>query len=181
MIRNFSVEFSLMSKATKIEEIIQQRCIRKLVHFTRIINLKSIIEFGILPRLELEKKKIKVEFNDHQRLDTWPETSSISITEKNSYLFMKKAGYEVLDDVVKKSTKAIIKGKHVKQFNTKIKQNILKKEVPNRLKSLGHQARWDKAAGTAAKENWQVRSNKKSAQNSTRRNKKLYSFYTDII
>ena len=87
VIRNFSVEFSLMSKATKIEEIIQQRCIRKLVHFTRIINLKSIIEFGILPRLELEKKKIKVEFNDHQRLDTWPETSSISVTEKNSYLF----------------------------------------------------------------------------------------------
>ena len=71
----------------------------------------------------------------------------------------RKAGYEVLDDVVKKSTKAVLKNKHIKQFNTKVKQDILRKEVPNRLKSLGHQARWDKAAGTAAKENWQVTSN----------------------
>jgi hypothetical protein len=89
VIRNFRVGFGLMSKATKIEEIIQQRCVRKLVHFTRVSNLKSIIELGILPRLELEKKKIKVEFNDQQRIDLWPDTSSISVTEKNLHLFPK--------------------------------------------------------------------------------------------
>ena len=90
MIKDFRVEFGLMSsKATKVEEIIQQRCIRKLVHFTRIINLKSIIEFGILSRLELEKRKIEVKFNDPHRLDTWLDTSSISVTERNSFLFPK--------------------------------------------------------------------------------------------
>ena len=74
---------------TKIQEVIQWQNIRQLVHFTRIINLRSIIEYGILSRQEIEKRKIKVEFNDPQRLDAWPNTSSVSITEKNIYLFPK--------------------------------------------------------------------------------------------
>ena len=74
---------------TKIQEVIQWQNIRQLVHFTRIANLRSIIEYGILSRQEIEKRKIKVEFNDPQRLDAWPNTSSVSITEKNIYLFPK--------------------------------------------------------------------------------------------
>ena len=74
---------------TKIQEVIQWQNIRQLVHFTRITNLRSIIEYGILSRQEIEKRKIKVEFNDPQRLDAWPNTSSVSITEKNIYLFPK--------------------------------------------------------------------------------------------
>jgi hypothetical protein len=74
---------------TKIQEVIQWKNIRQLVHFTRIANLRSIIEYGILSRQEIEKREIKVEFNDPLRLDAWPNTSSISITEKNIYLFPK--------------------------------------------------------------------------------------------
>ena len=74
---------------TRIQEVIQWQNIRQLVHFTRIANLRSIIEYGILSRQEIEKRKIKVEFNDPQRLDAWPNTSSVSITEKNIYLFPK--------------------------------------------------------------------------------------------
>ena len=51
----------MSNEITKIEEIIQKRSIRKLIHFTRIKNLKSIIDNGLLPRSELEKRKIKVE------------------------------------------------------------------------------------------------------------------------
>jgi len=46
---------------TKIQEVIQWQNIRQLVHFTRIANLRSIIEYGILSRQEIEKRKIKVE------------------------------------------------------------------------------------------------------------------------
>ena len=42
---------------TKIQEVIQWKNIRQLVHFTRIANLRSIIEYGILSRQEIEKKK----------------------------------------------------------------------------------------------------------------------------
>ena len=43
---------------TKIQEVIQWQNIRQLVHFTRITNLRSIIEYGILSRQEIEKRKI---------------------------------------------------------------------------------------------------------------------------
>ena len=50
----------MSNEITKIEEIIQKRFIRRLVHFTRKTNLKSIIDNGLLPRSELEKKKLKL-------------------------------------------------------------------------------------------------------------------------
>ena len=46
---------------TEIQEIIKQKNIRKLVHFTKISNLKSIIEYGILSRKDIEKN---VDFNN---------------------------------------------------------------------------------------------------------------------
>ncbi len=71
----------------RIQEIIQKRGIRKLVHFTRLKNLESIYKYGILSRDQIEKEKIQVEFNDNWRRDTWLKTSSFSVTKKNSYLF----------------------------------------------------------------------------------------------
>lgn len=72
---------------TKIQEIIQKRSIRKLVHFTRLKNLESIYKYGILTRDQIEKEEIQVEFNDNWRRDAWLKTSSFSVTKKNSYLF----------------------------------------------------------------------------------------------
>ena len=73
----------------KIQEIIEKRNIRKLVHFTKISNLKSIIENGILSREEMDKKNIKFYYNDEQRLDTWLSASCLSITKRNSAIFPK--------------------------------------------------------------------------------------------
>jgi len=72
---------------TQIQEIIEKRRIRKLVHFTRITNLKSIIDYGILPKTEIERRKIKVDYNDQARKDNWLEATSVSVTEKNLFLF----------------------------------------------------------------------------------------------
>ena len=79
----------MSNEITKIQEIIQKRSIRKLIHFTRIKNLKSIIDNGLLPRSELEKRKIKVDYNDNERMDKWLDASSLSISKKNSFLFPK--------------------------------------------------------------------------------------------
>jgi hypothetical protein len=72
---------------TKIQEIIQKRGIRKLIHFTKLKNLESIYKYGILSRDQIEKEEIQVEFNDSWRRDAWLKTSSFSVTKKNSYLF----------------------------------------------------------------------------------------------
>ena len=74
---------------TEIQEIIEQKNIRKLVHFTKISNLKSIIEYGILSRKDIEKKNIKFDYNDDKRLDTWIDASCVSVTKKNSRIFPK--------------------------------------------------------------------------------------------
>ena len=79
----------MSNEITKIQEIIQRRSIRKLIHFTRTKNLKSIIDNGLLPRSELEKRKIKVDYNDKTRMDKWLDASSLSISKKNSFLFSK--------------------------------------------------------------------------------------------
>ena len=79
----------MSNETTKIQEIIQRRSIRKLIHFTRTKNLKSIIDNGLLPRSELEKRKIKVDYNDKTRMDKWLDASSLSISKKNSFLFSK--------------------------------------------------------------------------------------------
>ncbi len=64
---------------TKIQEIIQKRGLRKLIHFTRLKNLESIYKYGILSRDQIEKEKIQVEFNDSWRRDAWLKTSSFSV------------------------------------------------------------------------------------------------------
>jgi|TARA_B100000929_G_C15421289_1_gene391434 hypothetical protein len=76
----------MSNNATRIEEIIQKRNIKQLVHFTRVENLKSIINNGILSRSELNKRSIKVKYNDDKRLDNWLNTSSFSVTERSNYL-----------------------------------------------------------------------------------------------
>ena len=73
----------------EIQEIINKRDIRELIHFTRVKNLKSILSNGILPRKELDEKKIEYVFNDEKRLDGWVNASCISVTKINPFLIQK--------------------------------------------------------------------------------------------
>ena len=74
---------------TEIQEIINKRNIRELIHFTRVKNLKSILSNGILTRKELDEKKIEYAFNDEKRLDGWVNASCISVTKINPFLIPK--------------------------------------------------------------------------------------------
>lgn len=52
-----------------IEEFVKERRIKSLFHFTRLDNLRSIIEHGFLTREQCAEKGIKAAVNDHQRYD----------------------------------------------------------------------------------------------------------------
>lgn len=73
--------------ATTIQEFIQERGIKCLVHFTRESNLPSIIERGLVPR-DLLARDGGVKFNDTVRLDG---TSAVclSIAFPNYKMFFK--------------------------------------------------------------------------------------------
>lgn len=69
-----------------IKNIIKQRKIQNLIHFTRIENLESILKNGLLPRQYLENNKIKYVFNDTGRWDEMPNATCVSIEFPNIFL-----------------------------------------------------------------------------------------------
>jgi len=70
-----------------MESILNERNIKYLYHFTRADNLKSIFEEGLLPRSELEKKKLKFILNDLPRYDKCKEANCTSIEFPNYKMF----------------------------------------------------------------------------------------------
>ena len=76
-----------MKSKEQIQEIIKTRNITQLIHFTRKKNIQSILDYGILNIDELKKQNIKYIYNDPERRDGWDFTVSLSITNKNSYLY----------------------------------------------------------------------------------------------
>lgn len=53
----------------EIEKIVSQRNIKLLIHFTRVENLQSILENGLLPRSNFEELGAEPLTNDKVRLD----------------------------------------------------------------------------------------------------------------
>lgn len=76
----------LRIKRLKIQKIIQERQIKKLVHFTDVWNSFFIGKYGILSIEELKKQNLKYFANDKERFDNMPNFISLSITNINSYL-----------------------------------------------------------------------------------------------
>ncbi len=82
----------MQSMGDEIKEILDEKHIHYLYHFTKAINLKSILIHGIVPRSELRKlfkdpKKYNVCINDKQRLDGCLNATSVSIGFPNYKLF----------------------------------------------------------------------------------------------
>lgn len=71
----------------KIKEIIEQRKIEYLVHFTRIDNLLSILQNGLIPVSIQQKMKIPSVHNDEQRIDSKLDCTSCSVVFPNYKLF----------------------------------------------------------------------------------------------
>lgn len=68
---------------TTIKSIIDERGITELYHFTRIENLESIVEHGILPVSEMKKEGLHFLDNDKYRNDHRIDCNCISISYPN--------------------------------------------------------------------------------------------------
>lgn len=73
----------------EIKNLVEERGIRYLVHFTRLKNLESILQFGLIPRSEFENHNIQSTVNDSLRLDNCLGATSLSIEFPNYKMFYK--------------------------------------------------------------------------------------------
>lgn len=72
-----------------IQEIVQQRNITKLFHFTHSDNLPSIIENGLLSRSDLDDEGDDYDFNDSDRIDGHLDAICLSVSFPNAKMFYK--------------------------------------------------------------------------------------------
>ena len=71
---------------SRIERLIDKRDIKYLTHFTRIENLPSILQKGLMPRKQLLLQGIRPEVNDWNRLDN-TDAVCLSVSFPNYKLF----------------------------------------------------------------------------------------------
>lgn len=71
---------------SRIEWLIDKRDIKYLTHFTRIENLPSILQKGLMPRKQLLLQGIRPEVNDWNRLDN-TDAVCLSVSFPNYKLF----------------------------------------------------------------------------------------------
>lgn len=70
-----------------LRTIVNRRNITNVYHFTKVSNLNSILQNGILPRNFLEYNGINFSFNDQVRADNRVDCSSFSISHPNYKMF----------------------------------------------------------------------------------------------
>lgn len=82
-LENLRAEY--LRRSGQLEELISRRGIARLVHFTRLANIPTILQRGLVPRRE----NVGGVFNDGERLDYQLDCTSLSISFPNYKLFSK--------------------------------------------------------------------------------------------
>lgn len=72
-----------------MEELLEQRQVDRLYHFTQAVNLLNIFTYGLLPRKNLEEENIYSSFNDDYRYDDCLDAVCMSIEFPNYRMFYK--------------------------------------------------------------------------------------------
>lgn len=73
----------------EIQNIVKERDIQYLLHFTRLSNLDGILEHGVYPHSRLDELPHDVTINDAGRWDNHPDSISLSICFPNYLMFFK--------------------------------------------------------------------------------------------
>lgn len=73
-----------------IMEVLVNRKIKKLIHFTNIQNLESILNLGIIPRDILNERHIEYRFTDDDRRDGRPDCTCLSVEYPNTQMLYNK-------------------------------------------------------------------------------------------
>ncbi|EMG7924014.1 TPA: DarT ssDNA thymidine ADP-ribosyltransferase family protein [Enterobacter hormaechei] len=79
----------MIQRIQQIQQIVNERNIKCLFHFTRVENLEGIMARGIVPIAILKQYQIPVLSNDEFRWDGRTNASSLSISFPNSLMFYK--------------------------------------------------------------------------------------------
>lgn len=74
----------------EIQEVVDQRGIRELVHFTPVANLLSILKHGLLSRQELNRRRLRYVVVDQERFDRLKDYISLSVSFPNYKMFHMK-------------------------------------------------------------------------------------------
>ena len=72
------------------EYLTNSRGVKYLVHFTPVENLRTILQYGILPRRELAESNIPAVMPDGDRFDSKHDCSSFSVSFPNYRMLSKK-------------------------------------------------------------------------------------------
>jgi hypothetical protein len=82
---------SNLERIKQIRNIVINQDIRFLCHFTHIENLASILNYGLITRLEIDLRSnsINPHINDIKRLDGYRDSISLSISYPNYQMFFK--------------------------------------------------------------------------------------------
>jgi len=78
-----------INKEEKFKLAIEEKNIKRLLHFTNCKNLNTISKFGLLSRERLDAEQIDYEYNDSSRYDGCTNTISVSISFPNYAMFYK--------------------------------------------------------------------------------------------
>lgn len=70
-----------------IQQIVEQRNITRLIHFTRVENLASIMQHGIVPIANAQQQQVTPVINDEYRWDGQRGASCLTITHPNHHMF----------------------------------------------------------------------------------------------
>lgn len=121
-----------------MEKVIEERSIKYLFHFTRVENLHSIIERGLLTRSYLENHNVPFSFNDKERLDAHLESVSCSISFPNYKMFyrLKKRNPEVSWALILLDSKILIE-KPCAFFHTNAARNDVRQYDIEKMKAQG--------------------------------------------
>jgi hypothetical protein len=76
-------------RSARIRQEVEARGVRHLVHFTRLANLQGILDYGLVPRSELEKQKLPFDATDNKRLDKMTGYNCLSVSFPNYKMFWK--------------------------------------------------------------------------------------------
>lgn len=72
-----------------MDSILKKRKINYLVHFTRVENLKNILNRGLIPREYIDNRMISGLYNDEYRYDKCRDYNSMSIEFPNYKMFFR--------------------------------------------------------------------------------------------
>lgn len=73
--------------ATQIQNFVESRGIKSLLHFTKVTNVPGILKHGLLGRVSIASRNLNAVFNDQYRHDHAPDAVCASISFPNYKMF----------------------------------------------------------------------------------------------